>query len=297
MGLALILIWYLIPFVMPLFIPPAPVPPPGDFVGSVSLTTYTRDAFVTTDPRALDIAVHRLVGGEYIAILRGNGTVTLGPADRGRIYLSLEHASNYVDVEMTRRGLLPYFQRYELSDIDRDGYDEHVFTLWLNEENVRAPAGVTPSISLVCYAIEFDAALRFNSPADITGIGPDPESVWVLWHWVWSRPNVGARVVELHVYTNVTSEDEIRLVRVESALGTFGREAITFEPVNRRWVVRIPAELLKYQEGMSPHFAFFNCLFEVNFDASRAIEVRIETTIERPDWARMRIDDPVLLVQ
>jgi len=299
-GIVLILAFYAIPYIIPLFVPPAPPAPPKDYVGSISFTIYERDSFITTNPRDVDLVLYRKVGEEYIGILTGNGTASLTVDDRGRLYLSVEDSANYVDVEMTKTGLGGYYETHTFFDIDRDGYLEAVYTLHFTEENVRAPTGVTPSVNLVLYAFQCDTALKFNSPSDVTGIGTAPKDVWVNYKWVWGGVNRGIKLLRFYVYTNVTSEDEIRLVKVESVLGVFDRAKITFEGINKRWVIELPVTELdlwhalqvKYREGMSPDFAFWNLLFRVDFATSSAIEIKPAQEAIKPDHSTFVIKDP-----
>jgi len=307
-GIVLIVAFYAIPYIIPLFVPPAPPPPPEDYVGSISFTIYSRDSFITTNPRDVDLVLYRKVGEEYIGVLTGNGTASLTVDDKGRLYLALEDDANYVDVEMTKAGLGGYLEKTEFLDIDVDGYLEVVYTLHFTEENVKAPTGVTPSVNLVLYSFACDTALKFNSPSDITGIGTAPKDVWVNYQWIWGGSNRGIKVLRFYVYTNVTSEDEIRLVRVESVLGIFDRAKITFEGINKRWVIELPiveanlwrALEVKYKEGMNPNFAYFNLLFRVDFDTSSAIEIKPAQEAIKPDHSTFVIKDPaepVLLVK
>jgi len=196
-----------------------------------------------------------------------------------------------------------YIVGVSYEDVNGDGYPDHVFRLSFTTANVKAPAGVTPKIALFTYGIPLDSAIDFNSPADITGIGTAPKDVYVNWKLVWSAVDKGIKAIELYIYTNVTDETEIQLVQLASVFGTFDRTRITFEGVNKRWVIRIPVEvkdepralLLKYPEGANPDFAYFTAKFRLTFSTSNKIESKIFMRIIKPDHSYLDIDDLVLL--
>jgi len=290
-----------------------PVPPKVEgepYIGPISVTAYTRDS-LTGGGATITPEFYRLVDGEYEKIISGNATINLLTGDKGTIYLVLESSSYYIDDSRVKDANKEYVRSVTYADADNDGYLEHIFKMYFTDEKgyrgyITAPAGATPSLVLYCYGINCDTGIDFNSPSDVSGIGTAPTHSYVTWKFVWSAADRGVKLVKLYVATNATSEDEIKLVQVDSVLGAFGVDKITWESANQRWVVDITVKeatepygkLLYYKTGENPDEEYFTCKFWTAFGATtNAFTVTITAEAIKPDHTTLKFDDTVQLIK
>jgi len=305
-GLILLVLFY--PQIQEAIVAPPPpevevVPP---YSGPIKFTIYTRNSFKTASQLSLTCEWYRKTETGWFNIGSGNMTITLMPADEGVIYLRVYSSSNYVDDNLILGANSYYIKAVEYEDANGDGYLDHMFRLFLTEENVKAPQGVTPEISLIMYGMPLDGTAAFNSPSNILSIGTSPVDKYVNWKIVFSGDNKAIKAIELYIATNASDTTEINVVQVASVFGTFGADRITWEAVNKRWYIYLEegrilskepeGKLLAYKSGMNPDFAYFTVKIHCTFASTgTAYYVTITMRIIKPDNSIRTITDKVEL--